>query len=341
MKQRILFTTIILFAFFLSNAQEPTDFPSGQVTGKVFFNHHLDISKDATQVSNFELQRAYLGYKYKFNSKFSSTIMLDAGNGSGVSDYGVFIKNAKLDYQANKWLSLTAGLFGMIQFDDQEKFWGYRYLYKTLDDEYKLGTSADLGVGADIKLSDKLNMAIIIVNGDGYKRLQDPKGDNRYGAKIVYQPSDSWLFKAYYDVMNGTDADNPALTTTSSNVALFAGYRLKDHFRIGAEYNTLLNGETFSNPAADKNLNGISVYSTYNFNKKWNVFGRYDQLSSNKLTGQLNEWHYSEDRNNFLLGFEYKADKNINTSLNYRYVDFKDPLNTNSSLVYLNLEFSF
>lgn len=341
MKLKLISTAIFLFGFYLSQAQEPTDFPSGKITGKVFFNHHLDISKDSEQKSNFELQRVYLGYKYKFNDKFSSTIMLDAGNGSGASDYSVFVKNALLDYKANEWLTLTAGLFGMIQFDDQEKFWGYRYLYKTLDDEYKLGTSADLGVGADVKITDQLNMSFIIVNGDGYKRVQDPKGNNRYGAKIVYEPNKSLMLKAYIDVMNGTDVDNPNQLTTSSNMALFAGYKLKDLIRIGAEYNILLNGETFSDPAADKNLNGLSFYSTYNFNAKWNLFGRYDKLSSNKLAGQQNSWHFSEDSNNFLLGFEYRANKNINTSVNYRYTDFMDPLNTNASLIYFNLEFSF
>ncbi|MGV6846195.1 MAG: outer membrane beta-barrel protein [Lutibacter sp.] len=341
MKLKLILASIFLTTFYFSNAQEPTDIPSGKVTGKVFFNHHIDISKDAKQTSNFELQRAYLGYKHKFNDKFSSTIMLDAGNGSGVSDYGVFIKNAKLDYKANEWLSLTAGLFGMVQFDDQEKFWGYRYLYKTLDDEYKLGTSADLGVGAKVKINNKLTMAFVIVNGDGYKRVQDPQGNNRYGAKILYKPSASWIFKAYYDIMKGTDLSNPKGFTNSNNLALFAGYRYKNRFRMGAEFNKLYNGTNFSSPSIGKNLSGISLYSTFNLNNTWNIFGRFDQLSSNTLDGQTTSWHYSDDRNNYILGFEYKASKNINTSLNYRYTDYKDSLKINASLVYLNLEFSF
>ena len=39
------------------------------------------------------------------------------------------------------------GLFDMLQFKVQEKFWGYRYLYKSYMDEYRFGSSADLGTG--------------------------------------------------------------------------------------------------------------------------------------------------------------------------------------------------
>ena len=43
-------------------------------------------------------------------------------------------------------------MIGGKQFNDQEMIWGYRYLYKTLQDEYKFGSSADLGVNAEFKL---------------------------------------------------------------------------------------------------------------------------------------------------------------------------------------------
>ncbi len=341
MKLNVSLTLLLIpFSLFIK-AQETNSEPKGAVTGKVFFNYHIDATKDAVQKSAFELERIYLGYKYTFNEEFTATILFDAGNGSGGSDFTVFVKNAKLDYTVNDRLTLTAGLFGMKQFDDQEKFWGYRYLYKTLDDEFKLGTSADLGVGAEIKISDQLSSSIFIVNGDGYKNLQDPEGRNRYGTKLVYKPNDNWIFKGYYDFMSATDIDTPETFTTLSNFTLFAGYNVEDHFRIGAEYNILLNGETFSEPAADKNLQGLSFYSIYIINNKWNVFGRFDQLSSNTLSGENQDWNFSEDGDLYIIGFEYKPLKNINTSVNYRYSNFKDPSFNNASFIYFNLEFYF
>jgi len=335
--------TIVLIFFALLNlhAQETKSEPKGAVTGKVFFNYHFDATKDAEQSDAFEIKRAYLGYKYTFNDKFSATILLDAGKGSAGSDYSVFVKNAKLDYEVDSWLTLSAGLFGMIQFDDQEKFWGYRYILKSFDDEYEFGPSADLGVGAAVKLSDHLKMDFVIVNGEGYKKLQDPSGNNRYGAALVYTPSKSWIFKAYYDTMKGIDVDDISKETTINNIAFFAGYKVSGHFRLGAEYNLMQNGIAYKKPAKDKDLQGLSFYSTYNINEKWNIFGRYDQLSSNKLSGETTDWNYSEDRNYIIAGLEFKPIKGVNTSVNYRYTDFKDPLNNNASLFYFNLEFYF
>ena len=340
MKLKLSLTLFLAALSLFTMAQETVETPKGKVTGKVFFNYHINATEDAEQKGAFELTRAYLGYKYKFNNKFSATILLDAGKNSEGSDHTVFIKNAKIDFKAESWLTLSAGIFGMKQFKDQEKFWGYRYLYKSLGDEYKFGTSADLGFIAAMNINDNLKLDILIVNGEGYKELQDQSGNNRYGANLVYKPSKNWIFKAYYDTMKGIDVDDNTKQTTISNIALFVGYKTDD-FRIGAEYNILQNGETYKKAAEDKDLQGLSFYSTYNINEKWNVFGRYDQLSSNIISGETNDWNFSDDGNTIITGFEYKALKNINTSINYRFTDFEDSSNNNSSFIYFNLEFYF
>jgi hypothetical protein len=335
MKLKITFLLILTTLTVFSQEENK---PKGVVIGKVFFNYHIDTTKDAVQSSAFELTRTYLGYKYNFSDKLSATLLFDSGKGSGNSDFSLFVKNAKLDYKADSWLTLSVGLFGLKQFKDQEKFWGYRYLYKSFNDKYKFGSSADAGVMAAMKISDKLKIDVLIVNGEGYKKLQDASGYTRLGTNLVYTPSKSWIFKAYYDTMKGKDADN---ITTVSNIALFAGYKLNDKFRIGAEYNIIQNGITYKNVAKGKNQKGLSFYSTYNINKKWNVFGRYDQISSNRLSNQINNWNYTKDGNTIIAGFEFKPTDKINTSINYRLTNFEDATNNNTSLIYFNLEFAF
>lgn len=341
MKLKISITLLLLSFSIYTWGQESTENPKGKVTGKVFFNYHMDETKDAEQSSAFELTRAYLGYQYTFNDKFSATVLLDAGKNSAGSNHTAFVKNAKLDYKAESWLTLSLGILGLKQFKDQEKFWGYRYIYKSFTDEYGFGPSADLGFTAAFKISDKLKADVLIVNGEGYKNVQDASGNNRYGADLVYTPSDSWIFKAYYDTMAGIDADNATQETTVSNIALFAGYKINKKFRIGAEYNLMQDGIEYKKPAKGKDLQGLSFYSTYDLNEKWNVFGRYDQLSSNKLSGQINDWNYSDDGDTIIAGFEFKPTKGVNTSVNYRFTDFKDASNNNASLIYFNLELSF
>ena len=100
-------------------AQEKISTSKGKVIGKVFFNYHMNTSDDMQQKSAFELTRAYLGYKYKINDRFSATIILDAGKAIGGSDHSVFVKNAKLEYKAENWLTFAFGIFGMKQFKDQ------------------------------------------------------------------------------------------------------------------------------------------------------------------------------------------------------------------------------
>lgn len=340
MKFKLSIIALILSGTFHTTAQEIDSAPFGKITGKVFFNYHMDMTEDVEQSSAFELTRAYLGYKYQFNNKFSATILLDAGRGSLASSHSVFIKNAKLDYKADSWITLSAGIFGMKQFKEQENFWGYRYLYKAFADEYKLGTSADLGAMAAIKIDDDLKMDLLVVNGEGYKRLQDASGNTRVGVNLVYSPG-NWIFKAYYDTMKGKDVDDDTKITTVNNVVFFAGYKIKDRFRIGAEYNLMQNGITYNVPAQDKDLQGLSFYSTYDINKKWNVYGRYDMLSSNTISRETRDWNFSEDGNTIIAGFEFKPTKGVNTSVNYRFTDFEDSVNNNASLIYFNLEFYF
>ncbi len=337
MKLKLSITVLILAFSFSTIAQETEPKPKGKVTGKIFFNYHADMTDDVDKGSAFELQRAYLGYKYTINDKFAATVTLDAGKGSAGSDHTVFVKQAKLDYKASDKIILSFGLMGMKQFKDQEKFWGYRYIYKSFADEYKFGTSADLGAMASFKVAKDFKLDVLAVNGEGYKKLQDSDGNHRVGVNLAYTP-ENWVFKAYFDTMNGTDVDDES--TSVNNIAFFAGYKA-DNFRIGAEYNMLQNGESYKDPAADKDLTGLSFYGTYIINEKWIVFGRYDDLSSNKLSGDSQEWNYSDDGSTIIAGVEYKATKGVDASLNFRTTSFDNSSNNTENLVYLNLQFYF
>jgi len=343
MKIKLLLAAF-LFSFVLGSwAQEKTEEekPKGKINGKVFMNYHLDTTGDEEQTSAFELTRAYLGYKYKFNDQFSAAILFDAGKNSGGSDYTIFIKNAKIDYQANSWLKLTGGIFGLTQFKVQEKFWGYRYLAKSLEDEYKFGSSADVGFMAAMKLTDGLTLDIFAVNGEGYQKLQDPSGKNRYGVNLIYKPTKNFILKAYYDTMKGIDVDDENENTIVSNIGFFAGFIIKDKFKIGGEYGLLQNGENYRDPAKGKDLKGMSFYSTYTINKRWNVFGRWDNLSSNTLPGEMMDWNISKDNSTYIAGVEFKPIKGVNTSINYRYTDYEDIERIENSFVYFNLEYFF
>jgi hypothetical protein len=347
MKKHFYTLFIAFFSFGFLNAQEnqQTDSfkPHGNAFGKVFWNYHYSF--DGNQKSSFEIQRAYLGYKFNFSENISTKITIDGARVTEASPFTVVLKHAQLDWQVATPLTLSLGLMGLTQFDTQEKFWGYRYIYKSFQDEFALGTSADLGVNANLQLTDWLEADLFMLNGEGYTRLQDDFGMHKFGGDLVAEPVDGLILKAYYNLnfkkydKYGNDSII-ADTTAIQNLAFFAGYQA-EKFRVGAEYNLMLNGTKYYVASEDHNLTGISVYATYLINKKFEVFGNYINFMSNTLAGQSESWNYSKDGNIIIAGMQYVPVKGVKMALNYRAYLYKDPDIQDDNRIYVNFEFSF
>lgn len=331
---------IILFVLFSTlTAVAQT---KGKVTGLLFFNFHQDMTEGALQKSAFEIERSYLGYDHTFSDKFSAKITLDVGKDNG-SDFTYYLKAAQLDYKATNWAKLSTGMIGLNQFSDQEKFWGYRYLYKSFQDQYKFGTSADLGFNSEFTLLKTLKMNVFALNGEGYKKVQDLYGKFKVGGNLVYTPTDKLTLKVYYAEQDSKKLVGTVVTEnpTVKNVAFFAGYDVKNTFRIGAEYNKMIDGKEFTNASLDAELSGFSIYSTYIVNKKTEFFARYDQLESNKIGTATANWNAAKDGSAIIAGVQFAPIKGIKSSLNYRTWNFDDATKNDNSAVYLNLEYKF
>ena len=196
----ILFTVKFLFLLGINismNGQE--DFkPNGKAFGKVFWNYNYNFTEDATQRNTFALQRAYLGYVYNFSENISTKITFDGARTSAASSFTVFLKTAQLDWQVAQPVKLSLGLIGLKQFDTQEKFWGYRYIFKDFQDEFALGTSADLGVNAEITLAKNLKANLFVLNGEGYTRVQDNMGRMKVGGNLIFTPVKGLILKGFF-----------------------------------------------------------------------------------------------------------------------------------------------
>ena len=327
--RNLIFISFLLPLFLSVQANNGTG--EGSAHFKVFWNYNYDFSDSAQQVSAFDLDRVYLGYKYKFNDNVSAKITYDVGKNDAGSNYTAFVKIAQLDYKLSSKVKLSMGMIGGKQFNDQEKVWGYRYIYKTLQDENKFGSSADLGVNAEIKLSDNLTTNIFALNGEGYKNPQDADGNQRFGLNLIYDFSDKLKMKFYYDTQASESSES------LNNIGLFAGYK-SGGYSIGAEYNKMENGTTYKNPVDNHNLDGISIYNRYSINDKYEIFARYDQISSNVVDGATNSWNYDDDGSLIIIGTQYKANNGVKFSLNGRGFSYEN-LDTNLFEVYFNVEF--
>ena len=334
MKKLIISLILITVVATLSFAQDSSkEFkPNGKAHFKVFWNYHADLTEDAAKASAFELKRTYFGYKYAFSDKISAKITFDVGNNSEGSAYTAFLKVAQLDWKVASGVKLSMGLIGLKQWNDQEKFWGYRYMFKTIQDQNGFGSSADLGINAEFKLSDNLKANFLIINGEGYKKVQDSDGKQKIGGSLVYTPIEGLITKIYLD--NQPSVNGDAITTYS----FFAGYKTSD-WRLGAEYSVQNNATKYASPAEGKDLDGLSFYSTYVVSKKVEIFGRYDQLGSNMLTGETEEWNMSKNGSQIIFGLQVAPVKGLKFALNYQGFTYDSSAINTKSLVYLNAEF--
>ncbi len=276
----------------------------------VFANFNTK-SYDGNTHSQFALTRAYFGYKHTFNSNFSARLTLDAGKNSGGSDYTVFLKHAYIEYKKDK-IRVRGGMTGTTLFSEQEKFWGYRYLAKSFQDEYKFSSSADLGVSFRYKFADFLSMDFSIFNGEGYKKVQKDS-TFRYALGASLKPAEGLQMRLYYDYMNEPMGNEDAQQTLSS----FIGYK-QEKFSIAGECNYQIN--TKGNE--DQNLYGLSGYATYITSEKLRFFGRVDYLSSNKIKEATEKWNIGKDETVVMLGAQFTPTKGVELSPNYRLTDY-------------------
>jgi len=330
MKRLILLSIGMFFLMRSVGIANETDtinpYPIYKPIVKVFANYHFGLNEYSTE-NAFQLTRAYLGYDVKISDNFSFKTNIDVGKPTSDSkyDYVAFLKTAALKYHKGN-LQINAGLIGLKQFKLQEKIWGHRYIYKSFQDEHKFGSSADLGILLEYEIVDDLIIDATIRNGEGYKRLQSDQTFNG-AVGLTYNVFKNLVLRGYYE--------HSEKSINQSVYSGFIGYHAKDLMHVGVEYNYIQNNSYVLN----QDLTGYSAYMTFILNDKFQLFGRYDNLKSNKLKDEIVSWNESKDGEALIAGVQYKLEKNIKISTNLQYwKPNKDGL-YNEVYAFLSLEY--
>ena len=325
MKKVILI--LLVLVSFKTYAQ---DLGNGKPNFKIFWNYHNDFTKEVTKKSAFELKRVYLGYKHDFNDSFSAKVTYDIGSNSGGSEYTAYVKIAQLDWKLNPKVKLSMGLIGNKQFNDQESLWGYRYAQKGILNEFKFGPSADLGINSEFTINPKFKISLFILNGEGYKSLQDDNGHQKMGTSFIYNFSEKFTGKIYIDSQRSEN------TKSIKNNSFFLGYNNID-FRVGVEYGKIKNARTYKDAEDDHNRDGFSVFGSKKISKNYELFARYDQIISNTLPGVSKP--EKKDGSLLMFGTQYQATKGVKFNLNYKLFNYNNSVTNNKSILSLNAEF--
>ena len=302
-----------------------TEEPKGKAIVQVFGNFHSGFGTENDD-RGFELERSYLGYEYKLSKGLSVKGVMDIGKSNDVSDYQriAYIKNAMVSWKTSN-LTLNGGLISTTQFNFQEKFWGYRYIMKSFQDQYKFGNSADLGISATYKFTNWLSADAIIVNGEGYKKIQKNDGLN-YGLGTTLTPAKGLQIRLYGGVNESSEQDKKNIV----NMAAFIGYK-NDKFTIGAEYNKMWNASY----KEGQDQYGYSVFASAKLNKKTDVYARLDDLCSK------DDWNEAKDEQNTILGAQFKLGKYVKIAPNFRMSMPKVDGADNGYSAYINCYFGF
>lgn len=293
-KVKFIVASIAIAGCISAHAQQSTkEEPKGKAIIQVFSNLHTGFGQNNDD-RGFELDRSYLGYQYDLGKGLQVKAVMDVGQSDDVNDYHriAYIKNAQITWKTGNW-TLNGGLISTTQFNMQEKFWGYRYIMKSFQDLYKFGSSADLGISAAYKFNDWLSADAIVVNGEGYKKIQKNDG-LMYGLGATLTPVKGLSMRVYYGLNEGADNNKE----NKQNLATFIGYK-GDNFSIGAEYNLYKNdGNVKGN-----DMSGISIYGTANLSKNTSIYARYDNLSSK------DNWNEAKEESAWMAGVQFKIGK--------------------------------
>ncbi len=297
--------------------------PKGKAIVQVFGNFSTGFGAENSS-RGFELERSYLGYEYKLGNGLSVKSVLDMGKSSDVSDNNrlAYVKNAMISWKKGN-MTLNGGLISTTQFNFQEKFWGYRYIMKDFQDMYKFGSSADLGLSVAYKFADWITADAIIVNGEGYKKIQKNDGLN-YGAGVTLTPAKGFQVRLYGGINEGADHSQE----DKVNLAAFAGYK-GNKFSVGGEYNKMYNASN----KKDADQSGYSIFTTVKLAKNTELYARFDDLYSK------DDWNIAKDEQTAIIGTQFKLGKYVKLAPNFRIANPKTAGADNKCYAFINFYF--
>lgn len=301
MKRINIIAALLLATCLGISAQEKGEKARGRAIVQIYTNFHSGFGA-VNDDRGFALSRSYIGYEYMLSRGLTLKGVLDVGQSSDVNDYQriAYIKNAFVGWKW-RWLTINGGLIPTTQFNYQENFWGFRYVYNSFQDQYGFGSSADLGISASYHFAKWIEADVIIANGEGFRRVQVEDG-LLYGIGTTITPFRGMSFRLYASINEGSDGAKDIV-----NYAMFAGYRHR-YFSVALEYNIMRN----SNRMAGKNLYGFSLYATGTLNRWLDIYARTDGLMSG------DDWNEQNDEIAIIAGAQFKLGRYIKIAPNFR-----------------------
>lgn len=302
---------LLTIAFLLLNA---VLFGQGKFSalmfGDYFYNVQRDtlattlnnaVLNDAKDLNGFKYRRIYLTYDYKFDSRFSTKINLESDQEANTSNgkFGFFVKDANLKWDSvcNN-ISLQVGIISTPTFVSSEKWWGHRYLEKTITDLRKIEGSRDFGVSLNGSTNNNKFFYTIMLGNNSGNKVEADRFKSIY-ATMGYNVSKNMVLSLSYThhflkrSLDLYDTLTPIrwLNKDNSLITFFVGYKKENKFSSGIElfYQTFNNNFNTGQAFDTYHSYGATFYADVYLNDKLSLTGRVDYYEPNDHSKATND----------------------------------------------------
>ncbi|MBU1239970.1 OprO/OprP family phosphate-selective porin [Myxococcota bacterium] len=336
MKSALLFAVLLMGSSSSASAQKKVS-----VSGEYHGNLGMDLSDNGNDGAEmaFNTTRMYVTVNASLNKMFSMRTTLDFENFTGDA---TGLKTPLLGYIKYAYFTVKPLEDMEIRFGQQPSPWigvmdkimGYRYVYKTGLDYYKLGDSADTGLSVVGSVFDSMiQYQVGVFNGVGYKTQtegQEPLNLMTAARLSVYPlagQKGSHFSRLGLHLYGKTEAEDDSGTT--NRTMLYGGALSFNHKYVDLLVEFMMRS---SNVDGDDGGMLVAPYLKLKYGK-FSIFWTYSMLKEEN----------SEDTwSRIIAGATFDYSKNFAVSLNYQTVfSEKNTKDLNYSGLFLNTLFKF
>lgn len=261
---------------------------AGQFTfgGKIYadaswLRQHDHVAGERRAEADVDLKRLYLDADYAFDTAWSVHATGDVNWLRGERDPDLWLKHAYVQRRFGQSGQLRLGVDDMPWIALGSRWYGFRYVDPLSTSMQKIDDAADWGVHLKGALAPRLDYALAVVTGGGYKR---PTHGNRADveAQLAWHPSGhTVLAVGGYDGQRAEDDDRQPLHHTARRLDLMAAYA-DTIWRLGVRYAYASNWSTLHDTASDRGRSW-STWGSVRVAPDWSVFARYDRMQPQRL----------------------------------------------------------
>jgi hypothetical protein len=240
------------------------------------------VADTRSSATDADLKRLYLDAGYAFDPAWSVHLTTDVNWLRGERDPDVWVKHAYLQRKFDDAATVRVGVNDMPVMALTSQWYGYRYIDPIATSMQKIDSAADWGVHVKGALSPRLDYAVSVVSGGGYKRPTHGRRADVEALLAWHAGAHAVLALGGYDgqLAASGDARRP-LYHSARRIDLLAAHA-GEVGRFGARYSYASNWARLYSQDSER-TRSWSAWGSVRVAAQWSLFARYDRTQPSRL----------------------------------------------------------